>query len=112
MDNKSNYLEKLKKTLEGGSSKDALLGLMDETVGFFRDLRSKLESNDPKDQENAFEETMEIKKMLESKIQSLCEMTGMSFDQLAALSKNLNQMTPEERQSVETAQAKLQEIQK
>ena len=112
MSNKSKYLETLNNTFKDGSSKDTLLNLMDETVGFFRDLRSKMESNDPKDQEEAFAETMELKSLLESKIQSLCEMTGLNLNELAALSKNLNQMTPEEKDAVEAAQEKLKEFQK
>jgi hypothetical protein len=48
--NNNNYLETLNQLFSDSvPSKDKVLGLMDDTMTFFRRIKTKLESNDPAD---------------------------------------------------------------
>jgi hypothetical protein len=108
----NNYLETLNQLFsDTAPSKEKVMGLMDETMTFFRRIKTKLESEDPAKQKEAFEETMEMKRILESKMQGLAEKTGLDMNQLAALAENTNNMSPEDLEALEAAKAKLQQIQ-
>lgn len=110
MDNK--YLDSLKTLFtDEAPSKEKVLGLMDETMSFFRQIKTKLESGDPEKQKEAFEDTMEMKQILESKMQGLAEKTGLNLTELAALAENMGNMSPEEQSAIQEAQNKLHQIQ-
>jgi hypothetical protein len=107
------YIDNLNKIFEasGAPSQEKLMNLMDESMEFFREIKSKMESDDPEKREEALKETLEIKWILESKMQSLSEKTGLNMNQLAALAENTSRMSPEERSAIESAKAKFQAIQ-
>jgi len=107
------YIDNLNKIFDtsGAPSQEKLMNLMDESLEFFREIKSKMESDDPEKREEALKETLEIKWLLESKMQSLCDKTGLNMSQLAALAENTSRMSPEERNAIESAKAKFQEIQ-
>lgn len=108
----NNYLDTLGQLFSGSApSKEKVLGLMDETLSFFREIKAKLESNDPAKQKEAYEETMEMKRVLESQMKTLSEKTGLNLAELAALAEDTNNMSPDERGVIEAAKAKLQQIQ-
>lgn len=108
----NNYLDTLGQLFSGSApSKEKVLGLMDETLSFFREIKAKLESNDPAKQKEAYEETMEMKRILESQMKTLSEKTGLNLAELAALAEDTNNMSPDERGAIEAAKAKLQQIQ-
>lgn len=108
----NNYLDTLGQLFSGSTpSKEKVLGLMDETLSFFREIKAKLESNDPSKQKEAYEETMEMKRILESQMKTLSEKTGLNLAELAALADDTNNMSPDERGAIEAAKAKLQQIQ-
>jgi hypothetical protein len=110
--NNNNYLETLNQLFsDSAPSKDKVLGLMDDTMTFFRKIKTKLESDNPAVQKEAFEETMEMKRILESKMRTMAEKTGLDMEELAALADNTNQMSPEDLEALEAAKAKLRQIQ-
>jgi hypothetical protein len=110
--NNNNYLETLNQLFSDSvPSKDKVLGLMDDTMTFFRRIKTKLESNDPAVQKEAFEETMEMKRILETKMRAMAEKTGLDMEQLAALAENTNDMSLEDLNALEAAKAKLRQIQ-
>lgn len=113
MTNQSNYLETLDRVFDdsGTPSKDRLMNLMEETMSFFRQIKSKLESDDPAIQQEAYEETMEMKRVLESKMQALAEKTGLDIGQLAALAQDPKNMSQEERAALDEAKERLQKFQ-
>ena len=108
----NDYLDTIGQLFSGSApSKEKVLGLMDETLSFFREIKAKLESNDPAKQKEAYEETMEMKRILESQMKTLSEKTGLNLAELAALADDTNNMSPDERGAIEAAKAKLQQIQ-
>jgi len=110
--NNNNYLETLNQLFsDSPPSKDKVLGIMDDTMTFFRKIKTKLESEDPAEQKAAFEETMEMKRILESKMRAMAEKTGLDMEQLAALAENTKNMSPEDLNALEEAKAKLRQIQ-
>jgi len=110
--NSNKYLDNLNSLFEtsGSPSQDAVLGLMDETMAFLREIKAQLESNDPEKQRQAFEKTMEMKRLLEAKMQALCEKTGLDPSQLAALASDPRNLRPEEREMLEAAKAKFDQF--
>jgi hypothetical protein len=110
--NNSNYLETLDALLsDSAPSKDKVLGLMEDTMTFFRKIKTKLESDDPAAQKEAFDETMEMKAILESKMQVMAEKNGLTMAELAQLAENTDVMPPEDLDALESVKAKLQQIQ-
>ena len=111
--NEKNYFDTLNKVFNGQTlpSQEEVLGLLDETLGFFRQIKTKLESTNPDEQQAAFEETMEMKRILESKMQSLAEQTGLNLTELAAFVENPNNMSEQERNTLEAVKTKLQDLQ-
>jgi hypothetical protein len=105
------YLEMLNEMFaEGNPSKEKMMGLMDETVAFFQEIKEKMTSADPDAQREAFEETMEMRKILESKIKALTEKTGLSLAELVALAERQNSLSSEERSTYEAAKARLEQL--
>lgn len=109
----NSYLETLNKAFDESvaPNKDKLMVLMDETMTFFQEIKAKLESKDPAVREAAFQETLEMKRILESKMRMLSEKTGLDAAQLAALAEDTNTMSPEERVAVEEVKTKFQQLQ-
>jgi len=109
----SKYLETLNQVFDesGFPSKEKVLGLMDETLSFFKQIQTKMKSGDPAAQKAAFEETLEMKRILEAKMQALTEKTGLDLRELAALSENPDNMSSEERTMLDAAKAKLERLQ-
>jgi hypothetical protein len=106
----NNYLETLSGLFSetASPSKEKVMGLMDETMQFFREIKEKLSSSDPEEQKKAFEETMEMKRILETKIKELTEKTGLSITELTALAEKPNAMKPEEKDIYAAAKARLE----
>ncbi len=106
-----NYLKTLAQLFDNPevSSQDKVLNLMDETVNFIKDIKGKLESGDPEVQKEAFAETIEMKKLLESKMQGLADKTGLDIAQLASLAQNSNAMTAEQKSAIESRLKNFQE---
>jgi|GEM_PF-3671109 len=113
MNKPSSYLDTLNQVFDeaGSPSKDKVLGLMDETMSFFREIKAKLESDDPAKQKEAYEETMEMKRLLEVKMQALSQRTGLDLSQLAAFAEDPSNLSPEEQSALEEAKSRLQKFQ-
>ncbi len=111
MDN--NYLESLNQAFDESAppSKEKLLSLMDETMAFFQGIKAKLESKNPEEREAALQETLEMKRVLESKIRILSEKSGLDPAQLSAFVQDPNNLSPEERDAVDEVQAKFEQLQ-
>src|SRR5579862_6997420 len=111
--NNNDYLDSLDQLLSGSNpSREQVLGMMDETMSFFREIKAKLESNDPATQKEAFEETMAMKGILESKMRAMAEKSGLNLAELAAFVENANNMPSEDMDTLATVKAKLSQIQK
>ncbi len=109
---KNSYLESLSQLLDGTESlsQEKVFGFMDETVHFIQEIKSKLESNDPDVQKQAFKETMEMKRVLESQMQSLAARTGLSPAELAAFANNPNNLTENQQNKINTAITQIKKI--
>ena len=71
---------------ESMPKQEELMELMDQTMRFFREMKGKMESKDEKERKEALDELNEVKRVLEGKLKSIVEKTGLSPDQLMALS--------------------------
>lgn len=107
------YLDTISEVFDesGSPSKEKLMGLMDETMAFFQEIKAKMDSDDPAKQEEAIQETMAMKQLLESKMENLSEKTGLNINELAALAASPLAMSEEEREAIESAKAKLDQLQ-
>ena len=86
MDNK--YIESLNSMFEEANpSQENLMSLMEKTLSFFQNIKQRLESANPEERQAALEETLEVKRVLEGKLRTLGEKTGMNPAQLAALAQ-------------------------
>ncbi len=107
------YLEAINTVLdsEAPPSREKLMSLMDDTMEFFQDITSKMGSQDPKARQEAVRETMAIKEILESKMEKLCEKTGLNLAQISTFVENPFNITPEEQERLETATAEIKKMQ-
>src|SRR3990167_2837883 len=105
------YLDLLNKVFEGSASTENLAGLMDETMTSFREIQAELTSNNPVKQEKAVQKTLELKRMIESKMHLITEKTGLNLEELTALASNPNNMSPEEWTTVSEVKDKFEEMQ-
>ena len=111
MNNKNrSLLESLDEAFSGSMSQEKVLGLMDETMAFFRDIKEKMQ--DPEQRQAALEETMEIKRHLDAKMQLFAAKTGIDLEELKALAESQEStMSPQDRSIIESAKAKFDALQ-
>lgn len=109
----TNYIESLNDIFEGPTppSRDKLLRLADEMVAFCHTMKEKINSEDPVQKEAALQETLEIKQLIESKLEALCATTGMNLEELTALAQDPTNMLPQEQLIAKELSAKFQEFQ-
>ena len=70
-----------------------------------------ISSNDGYKMCRNYEETLEMKRLLEQKLNTLSEKMGLDPAQLSAIAENPSAMTNEERSAVENIKTRFQEIQ-
>lgn len=106
------YLETLKETFSDPKnfSAEKLQGLIQETVGYFREMQEKLASKDPAAREEALKAALEMKQALESQMETICELTGLDPAQLSSLGDDTSRMGPSEKQAFETVKEQLKEL--
>lgn len=110
--NKKIYLDKLNEMFNGQTfSQEKILGLLDEILIFFQHIKGKLESTNPEEQQAALEETLEMKRVLESKLQSLVEQTGLTLSELSSFVETPSNLSEQERNTLEAVKTKLQDLQ-
>ena len=109
----ANYIESLNEIFEGTSlpSADRLLRLADEIVAFCHTTKEKLNSEDPVQKEAALQETLELKQLIESKLEALCSKTGMNLEELTSLAEDPTNLLPQEQLMAKELKAKFQEFQ-
>ena len=112
----NNYLSLLNEMFDGqGASlnEEKLKTLIDETLAFFRDIKGKFESEDPKKREEALGQASEMKSALQSKVGDLCEQMGLDPTQLAALFENpVNALSPESLNAIEKVNGQFDQLKK
>jgi hypothetical protein len=99
------FEEILHQRLDEISSKEKRDRLLEEAVHFFLEMKSKMESGDPQQREEAIERLTKIQAQLSARKNSLSKMTGLTPSQFDAISR-----LGKEHEAVRDAKAKLQEI--
>lgn len=101
------YLDLLNETFSDPSklSLDGLKVFINETVKFFAEIKGRLASGDAAIKEDALNASMEVKKVLETKMDALCKLTGLDPSQLSVMSENPDNMNPEEYDLVQGAKS-------
>lgn len=97
--------------LDAPPSKERVMDLTDQMLNFFKNMQQRLISKDPEEQQAALKESMELQKLLESKLRTVGEKTGLSLDQLLALAQNPAQLPEEQREIAEEIQGRFQNLQ-
>ncbi|MBI5272960.1 MAG: hypothetical protein HY861_03145 [Chlamydiia bacterium] len=103
------YIESLESVFNETSppSPESLKSLMDETIHFFQEIKSKIESHDPTIQEGAFQEMILMRHSLEQKMKTFCARVGIDPSQMKNFTQNLS---PTEWSSLEETKDKLKSL--
>ena len=94
--------------LDPSSSKEKRDEMLDAMIAFYLEMKSKMESGDPKQREAAMRKLAEIQATLTARKNALCEMTGLTPTQLETLSNH--PCLGKEHEAVTEAKARLQKI--
>ena len=92
-------------------SKERVMDLTDQMLNFFKNMQERLTSKDPVEQQAALKESMELQKLLESKLRTLGEKTGLTLDQLLTMAQNPSQLPEGQREIAEEIQGRFQNLQ-
>jgi hypothetical protein len=80
----------------GGLTPEKLQSLIQETLKVFQLLQTKINSNDPKEKEEALGMALQLKQALEAQAENLCKSVGMNPSQLAEFVSNPENFSKDE----------------
>src|SRR5690242_415073 len=108
---KNSYLDLLKETFQDASimNPEKVKRLAQETPKFFQEMQAKFFSKDPKLKEEAEQVLVEAKEMLETQMEKLLQLTGLTVEELTALAKDPKQITEEEQEALAEMKKSLSE---
>lgn len=84
--------------------------LLDQSIGYFKELKLKMALEDPSLHEEALIEIVELKTILANKMREICQKSGLSFQELSQMASDPKKMTAEQWKLVQEIKGKLEQF--